>query len=68
MDNSVPIWRLVVAGIISCTIALSGWTLQAVANMPKEYTTKQEFNELRKENRQDHKEILREIQQLRRGE
>ena len=68
METSVPVWRLVVAGIISCTIALSGWTLKAVANMPKEYTTKNEFNELRKENREDHKEILREIQRIQRGE
>lgn len=68
MKDKTGMWRLLVAGAITGTLALSGWTLSAVANMPKEYTTKTAFSELRKENRQDHKEILREIQRLQRGE
>jgi hypothetical protein len=40
------------------------WTLKSVADMPKEYTNKDDFKELRKENREDHKELREMINQL----
>jgi len=61
------LWRLMVAATIAGMMAISGWTLNAVANMPKEYVLKNEFTELRKENRLDHKEIMKEIRKLYKG-
>jgi len=65
MLKDIGLWRIVVGAILGIMIGLGGWTLNAVANMPKEYTTKEELRELRKENREDHKELLREIRILR---
>jgi hypothetical protein len=62
--NLTWIWRACVSAALALFIGLMGWTLSSVAEMPKEYTTKEELKELRKENRDDHKEILREIRRL----
>jgi hypothetical protein len=58
------LWRIAVSGVIGVSLALGAWTLTSVADMPKEYTSKEEFQQLRKENREDHKEILEEIRTL----
>jgi len=58
------LWRPLIGAILAIGIALGSWTMKAVANMPKEYTTKQELRELRKENREDHKDILKQIERL----
>jgi hypothetical protein len=58
MTNTTWYWKLVVSAALAATLALSGWTLGAIANMPKEYTRLEQFEQLRQENRQDHKEIL----------
>jgi len=52
------VFKLLIGLLISISLAVSGWTLNAVANMPKEYVMKDEFKELRSENREDHKEIM----------
>jgi hypothetical protein len=65
--GSTGLWRLVVSGAIAMCFALAGWTLSSIADMPKEYTSKEEFQQLRKENREDHKEIIREIKALHTG-
>ena len=63
------LWRILVGAAITVVMALSGWSLNAVANMPKEYVMKDEFTKMRQENRQDHKEIMQEIRKiLQRGE
>ena len=62
--NHTWIWRTLVSSFLVVAIAVAGWTLSAVANMPKEYTTKEELRELRKENRDDHKELKKLILDL----
>lgn len=64
MRNHTQLWRILVAGMITATLAVSGWALNAVANMPKEYVMKDELKELRKENREDHQQILEHIRRL----
>lgn len=56
--------NLLMGVVVTATMALSGWCLNAVANMPKEYVSKDEFKELRLENREDHKEILEVLRKL----
>ena len=56
------LWRT----LVLCGLGIGAWALNSVADMPKDYTSKEEFNELRKENREDHKEILNQIQKLHR--
>ena len=67
MNDMTWLWRVLVGGVVTITIGMSGWTLNAVANMPKEYSSKEELVRLRTENREDHKEILKEIRELHRG-
>ena len=62
------LWRIIVGAAVSVSIGLGGWTLSAVANMPKEYILKDDFKDLRKENREDHKQILEQIRKLHKGE
>lgn len=53
-------WQSVVLSLtISMSIALSGWALARVADLPKEYVLKEDFNNFREENRSDHKEIMK---------
>jgi hypothetical protein len=65
--NLTWIWRACVSAALALFIGLMGWTLSSVAEMPKEYTTKEDFKELRKENREDHRQILEEIKRLHTG-
>jgi hypothetical protein len=64
MTNSTWLWRLIVGGMITGAFGLSAWTTSSVANMPKEYTSKQELQQLRQENRQDHRDILNKIDKI----
>ena len=52
------LWRTIVVAAIGVMISMWGWTMNSVANMPKEYTSKGDFDSLRKENREDHQRIL----------
>ena len=58
------LWRILVGAAITIVMGLSGWSLNAVANMPKEYVMKDAFTKMQEENRQDHKEIMREIRKI----
>jgi hypothetical protein len=69
--NNPKLIYIVFSALITIAIALGGWSLSAVANIPKEYATKIELKHLeddtetaRKENREDHKEILRLIRDI----
>jgi hypothetical protein len=62
--DSTWIWRACVSAALALFIGLMGWTLSSVAEMPKEYTTKDDFKQLREENREDHRRILIEIRRL----
>ena len=58
------LWRILIGAGVSIAICISGWTLNAVANMPKEYVLRDDFKELRTENREDHKDIMKAIREL----
>ena len=66
--EGITLWRVILGVCLAGCLALGSWTLNAVANMPKEYVNKNDFNELRKENREDHKSILEAIHRLHQGE
>lgn len=61
-DNGLK--KIMIGALIAGMLAVSGWTLSAIANMPKEYVQKDAFERLRVENREDHKEILTLIREL----
>ena len=58
MKDNTGMGKLLIGAAVASALALSGWTLTAVANIPKEYTSIEKFEQLRHENREDHKEIL----------
>lgn len=63
-------WKsLMVGALITVCLGVSSWTLNAVANMPKDFVLKEDagvahdllrqaIRDLHSENREDHKEIL----------
>lgn len=67
MKDKTWLWRIMIGACVSSALLVSGWALSAVANMPKEYTSKEELQQLRKENREDHREIIKEIRRLHTG-
>jgi len=58
------LWRLLIGSVISCVIGASAWSMTSIVDFPKEYASKKELLEQRKENRQDHKEILKKIDRI----
>jgi hypothetical protein len=66
-NMGVALWRVILGVCLGACLALGSWTLSAVANIPKEYVQKDDFNQLRKENREDHKDIMNAIRRLTEG-
>ena len=60
----VTVWRVILGFTLTLCLALGGWALSAIADMPKEYVSKDAFESLRTENREDHKDILKAIKEL----
>lgn len=58
------LWRLLVGSIVTCVLCVSGWSMSSIVEFPKEYATKKEVSEQRKENRQDHKDIMKKIDRI----
>ena len=65
-DNNMKDNKLqTLIGILSVIIlGISGWLLITVANIPKEYATKEEMQDLRIENREDHIKIQSQLEVL----
>lgn len=64
MKDMTWLWRMIVGGIISVIIAVSAWSMNTIINIPKEYAAKADLAEQRKENREDHKDIMRKIDRI----
>jgi len=62
MNNTI--WRVLVGAVVTLLLGVTSWTISAVANMPKEYTQKGDFAVLQRENREDHREIIRKMDDI----
>ena len=67
--------KMIIGAAVAAFMAISGWVLVAVADIPKEYVPKADFHRYQEENREDHKEIsekldhiIETIYQLNKGE